>query len=63
MVVSVQVGTVIAHDKKALANWKNRRFRAAQQSRGLTGEGLEAAVMNLATMFPGNVTRGVLEAA
>ncbi len=63
MVASVQVGTVIAHDKKALAHWKNRRFRAAQRSQSLPDQALETAVMNLATMFPGNVSRGTMEAA
>jgi hypothetical protein len=63
MVESVRIGTVIASDKKALNHWRNRRYRSAQRSRALSGEALEAAVMNLATMFPGNVSRGIMEAA
>ena len=63
MVESVRIGTVIASDKKALSHWRNRRYRSAQRSRAMSPEALEAAVMNLATMFPGNVSRGVMVAA
>lgn len=63
MVESVRIGTVIASDKKALGTWRNRRYRAAQKSRALSAEGLEAAVMGIAALFPGNVTHGVMAAA
>jgi len=60
MVESVRVGTVIAHDRKALRQWQNRHHRGAQRSRSLSPEQLEAAVTNLASMFPGNVSRGIM---
>ena len=63
MVESVRIGTVIASDKKALSDWRNRRYRSAQKSRALSAEALETAVLNLATMFPGNVERGVMAPA
>lgn len=63
MVESVRIGTVIASDKKALGTWRNRRYRSAQRTRGLTGQDLEAAVMGIATMFPANVSHGVMAAA
>lgn len=62
MVESVRIGTVIAGDKKALNQWRNRRYRSAQKSRALSDAALEAAVLNLATMFPANVERGVMAA-
>ena len=46
---AVQIGTVIAHDKKALDRWRNRR-RHGQT--GKTGAELEHAVMSLQMRNP-----------
>lgn len=55
----IRVGTLLAHDKKALDKWRQRRNRvAAKGKRGLAGEALEAAVAGIASLFPGNVLRG-----
>ncbi len=57
MVTAVQIGTVIARDKKALQRWQSRR-RGSQV--GKTGAALEHAVMSLQMRNPEYV---VVEAA
>lgn len=55
---AVRVGTIFAHDSKQYTRWRNRTRQATGRSRGLVGAELEAAVMRIAAMFPGNVVRG-----
>jgi hypothetical protein len=55
LVEAVRAGTIFAHNKKA--HDKYIASSAAKQKRpSLTGAALEAAVMNIAKMFPDNVT-------
>jgi hypothetical protein len=56
LVEAVRSGTIFAHDRRAAAKWRRAtRERGNRQQRGLTGAELEAAVANVARMFPGNV--------
>jgi len=56
LVEAVRVGTVFAHDKKQYGRWRSRRASTGR-SRKLVGAELEAAVMRVASLFPGNVIR------
>jgi hypothetical protein len=55
MVEAVRAGTIFAHDGRQHARWAASKQRMARK--GLTGADLEAAVMGIARMFPGNVQR------
>lgn len=57
-VEAVRLGTIFAHDNKQHDKWRANKGRRHKPSRGLTGEALEAAVMGIARMFPGNVVEG-----
>lgn len=57
-VEAVRVGTIFAHDAKQYTSWRNRTRSAAGRGRGLVGAELEAAVMRIASVFPGNVIQG-----
>lgn len=55
----IRVGTLLAHDKKALDKWRQRRTRTTTTGkRALVGNALEAAIAGIASLFPGNVIRG-----
>lgn len=51
MVIAVQIGTIIAHDAKALRQWQARSRRNKGEA-GLTGAALERAVMGLRARNP-----------
>ena len=55
-VETVRAGTIYAHDSKAYQKWRRHRLAGPALSR----DALESAVMNVARMFPDNVTRGVM---
>ena len=58
IVEAVRIGTIFAHDRKQYSRWRSRRQAiAAQGGRSLTGAALEAAVMQVAQLFPANVIR------
>lgn len=55
MVEAVRAGTIFAHDGRQHQRWVRSR---QPKGRALSGDALEAAVMRIAQMFPGNVIRG-----
>lgn len=55
MVEAVRVGTVFASNGKAYTQWRNSTKRRQPSATGLTGDALEAAIWNVARMFPENV--------
>lgn len=55
-VEAVRLGMVVAHDRQAFDAWRAEHPIAGQRSRGLTGAGLEQAVMALAVSRPEYVT-------
>lgn len=57
----VRIGSIFARDQKAYKRWSQSTRRApAHRPKGLTGQALEQAVSNLASMFPDNVIRGTV---
>lgn len=59
-VEATRIGTVAAFDKRAATRWRGFVARAKRQSsmrgaKGLTGAGLEQAVMRIAQLDPGLV--------
>lgn len=59
MLEAVRAGTVFAHDSRQYRSWRARRPTAHRgATQGLTGDALEAAVRQIADLFPGHVVTG-----
>lgn len=56
-VEAVRVGTIFAHDGKQHARWMRSR---TPKRPALSEAALEAAIVNIARMFPENVVRGTV---
>ena len=55
LVEAVRLGTIFAHDNRQHSRWRSRNAAKPNRGRSLSGAELEAAVMRVANMFPGNV--------
>jgi hypothetical protein len=53
-VEAARMGAIFAQDGKQYTRWDRG---SKHKPRGLTGAALEAAVMSIAQMFPGNIVR------
>lgn len=63
LVEAVRIGTVFAHDSRQHSRWRSRAAAKGKHVKSLSGAELEAAVMRVAAMFPGNVIQQPAAAA
>ena len=59
IVEAVRIGTIFAYDNRQHSRWRSRnKANTARRSHSLSGAALEAAVMQVAQLFPDNVVHG-----
>lgn len=58
-VEAARMGAIFSHDQRQYSKWANRP-QSPTKAKSLTGAALEAAVMGIARLFPGNVLRGTV---